>query len=218
MARKSGRELESVYYKINEKLTFFYLQILIPISKKVDPNPVPVSAPISLSVELNGLLKKNNTLMAYQGDFRQNSILPLLNMIDKNLNIKKGENAINKNLFHILVEMLQNIMHHGYATEDKREGLFSIGLTGQKYSICAANYIENKNVARLKEKLDRFKAMSRKELKEEYKAILRGGPGTPDGGAGLGFIDIMRASEQHLQYEFVKLDKIKTLFYLNVLL
>ena len=156
--------------------------------------------------------------MAYQGDFRQKSILPLLNMIDKNLNIKKNENAINKNLFHVLVEMLQNIMHHGYATEDKREGIFSIGIADQKYNICAANYVYNENVASLKDRLGRFLKMSKADLKNEYKAILKGGPARPDGGAGLGFIDIMRASEQQVHFEFVKLDEEKTLFYLNVLL
>ena len=218
MARKSGRQLQSAFYQINDKLTFFYMQVLIPVSKKVDPNPEPVSAPISLAIELNEILKRNNILMAYQGDFQQSSILPLLNMIDKNLNIKKSENAINKNLFHILVELLQNIMHHGYAAEDKREGIFSIGINDQKYNICAANYIGNENVDELRKKLERFRTMSMNDLKEEYKSILRGGPKTPDGGAGLGFIDIMRASEQQLQFEFVKLDEVKTLFYLNVLL
>jgi hypothetical protein len=218
MARKSGRELESSFTRINNKLSFFYIQILIPISRKTDPAPEPVSSPISHAIELNEILKRNNVLMAYQGDFRQKSILPLLNMIDKNLKIKKGENAINKHLFHVLVEMLQNIMHHGYATEDRREGIFSIGIAGQKYNICAANYILNEHVAELKNKLDRYLSMSMDGLKDEYKSILRGGPKNHDGGAGLGFIDIMRASEQQLNFEFVKLDDVKTLFYLNVLL
>jgi len=44
------------------------------------------------------------------------------------------------------------------------------------------------------------------------------GPTSANGGAGLGFIDIMRASTQQLHFEFVELDNIKTLFYLNVLL
>jgi len=218
MARKSGRELEVAFHKLNDKITFFYMQILIPVSKKIDPAPEPVESPISNAIELNDILKRNNILMAYQGDFRQNSILPLLNMIDKNLNIKKAENAINKNLFHILVEMLQNVMNHGYMTEDKREGIFSIGMTDQKYNICAANYIRNEKVAELKAKLERFISMTMNDLKEEYKSILKGGQKTPDGGAGLGFIDIMRASTQQLRFEFVELDEIKTLFYLNVLL
>ncbi len=218
MARKSGRELEVAFNKVNDKVTFFYMQILIPVSKKIDPDPIPVKSPISHAIQLNDLLKNNNILMAYQGDFRQNSILPLLNMIDKNLNIKKAEDAINKNLFHILVEMLQNVMHHGYVAEDRREGIFSIGITDQKYNICASNYILNEKVAELKNKLERYISMTMSDLKDEYKSILRRGPASPDGGAGLGFIDIMRASTQQLHFEFVKLDEVKTLFYLNVLL
>ena len=218
MARKSGRQLETSFEKINDKLTYFYLQILIPVSKKTDPDPERISSPISLAIQLNKILKRNNILMAYQGDFRQQSILPLLNMIDKNLDMKKNGNAINKSLFHVLVEMLQNIMNHGCVIEDKREGIFCIGIADQKFNICSANYIANQQVADLRKRLDRFLRMKQDDLKDEYKLILRGGSSSPDGGAGLGLIDIMRASEQQVCYEFVNIDGEKTLFYLNVLL
>jgi len=50
----------------------------------------------------------------------------------KNLMVKKTQYAAYKTLFHILVEMLQNVMHHGMTVGDKKEGLFTIAIDRQQ--------------------------------------------------------------------------------------
>jgi hypothetical protein len=218
MARKSGRKLESYFRDINDKLAFFYLQILIGV---VDNNVLRVPSDnhsISNSVELNELLTRNNVLMAYQGDFRQDSILPLLNMINRNIQNIQTENYLYKTIFHVLVEMLQNIMHHGYTYNDKREGIFTIAVSQKKFNICAANYVENDKSLYLKEILEKFLTHSNGELKDMYKQILREGPRETNGGAGLGLIDIIRSSSILPDYKLIKIDDEKSLFYLNVVI
>jgi hypothetical protein len=218
MARKSGRKLESFFRKINEKLAFFYIQILIGGTPDDMSGTAPGNYSISNSVELNELLTKNNVLMAYHGDFRQDAILPLLNMINRNINNIHKESYLNKTIFHVLVEMLQNVMHHGYTSNDRKEGFFTLAVTEQKFNICTANYVSNDKSLYLKEILENFLTYSNGELKRMYKQILRGGPQNSDGGAGLGFIDIIRASSQPPDYNLVKIDDSKSLFYLNVLI
>lgn len=218
MARKSGRELEAEFRKINNRLAFFYLQLLYEVTDKNVSQTVEDKCPICQSVILNEILAKNDVLMAYQGDFRQDSILPLLNMIDQNLHNKTKQTSLNKTLFHLLVEMLQNIMHHGYTFEDKREGIFSIAVSDQRYKVNTANYIENNKTVYLRELLERFLHLSLNELKEVYKKILKEGPRNSDGGAGLGLIDIIRASSEIPEYKILGIDEKKSMFYLNVLL
>jgi hypothetical protein len=218
MARKSGRKLESHFREINEKLAFFYIQILIGGDESNVSGSPSNNCPVSNSVELNELLTKNDVLMAYQGDFRQDAILPLLNMINRNINNIHKESYLNKTIFHVLVEMLQNVMHHGYTFHDKKEGIFTIAVTGQRFNICTANYVGNDKSLYLKEILDNFLTHSNGELKSMYKQILRGGPGNSDGGAGLGLIDIIRASSKAPDYKLVKMDDYKSLFYLNVVI
>jgi hypothetical protein len=218
MARKSGRKLESHFGKINDKLTFFYIQILIG-GGEGDPEKIKVaSCPICNSVELNELLTRNDVLMAYHGDFRQDAILPLLNMINRNINNIHTESYLNKTIFHVLVEMLQNIMHHGYAPNGKKEGIFSLAVSDKKFNICTANYVSNEKSLYLVEILESFLAHTNGELKSMYKQILKGGTQNTDGGAGLGLIDIIRASSKPPEYRLVKVDDSKSLFYINVVI
>ncbi|KPK84699.1 MAG: hypothetical protein AMS27_09255 [Bacteroides sp. SM23_62_1] len=218
MARKSGKKLESDFRKINDRFAFFYLQMLIAADNHKISGDLEDNCTICQSVNLNEILAKNDVLMAYQGDFKQDSILPLLNMIDQNLHNKTPHTSLNKTLFHILVEMLQNIMHHGYTFEDKREGIFIIAVTDQRYKITTANYVENTKAVYLRDLLERFLALTTNELKEVYKKILKEGPRNSDGGAGLGLIDIIRASSETPEYKIMRMDEEKSMFHLNVLL
>jgi hypothetical protein len=218
MARKSGRELGVEFRKINDRLAYFYFQILIEKATKNIPEENNARCKICQTVELNEILKSNDVLMAYQGDFKQDSILPLLNMIDQNLYSKSRQNNLNKTLFHVLVEMLQNIMHHGYTYNNKREGIFSISVTDQKYNISTANYIENKKSVYLKDILEQLLNLPPMELKEVYKNILKEGPNEARGGAGLGLIDIIRASSERPEYKILEVDEKKSMFYLNILI
>jgi hypothetical protein len=218
MARRSGRQLESQFRQINEKLSFFYIQIMIGGEQpNLTGNPV-TSCPICNSVELNQLLTRNDVLMAYHGDFRQDAILPLLNMINRNINTIQQESYLTKTIFHVLVEMLQNIMHHGYSEGERKEGVFSLAVSDKKFNICTANYISNDKSLYLKEILEDFLAHSNGELKSMYKQILKGGSNNNDGGAGLGLIDIIRASSTPPEFKLVKINDSKTLFFLNVVI
>jgi hypothetical protein len=165
---------------------------------------------------MNRILRNNNIIMAYQGDFRQHTILPLLNMIEKNLMVKRAKYAAYKTLFHVLVEMLQNVMHHGHVVADKKEGIFTIGIQNQNFTVCAANYVETAKVPALKEILDYFLEKDDDTLKALSKRILKERDNGPFGGSGLGIIDIVRASSSRPGYVIIPVDDEKFMFYLNV--
>lgn len=216
MARKSGRKLEAEFEMINELMAYFYLQIIIDSDESNESEVQKKGLHIDHAIQLNQILRKNRIILAYHGDFRQHTILPLLNMIEKNLMVKKTKYAAYKTLFHVLVEMLQNVMHHGFTMVDKREGLFTIGLDGQHFSISSANYVETGKIPALKEQLDYFLSLEGEQLKEISKQILRERENGPFGGSGLGIIDIIRASYSKPNYVIVPVDDKKFLFYLNV--
>jgi hypothetical protein len=216
MARKSGRKLEAEFEMINDLMAYFYLQMIIDSDEKNETEELKKGLHIDHSIQLNQILRKNSIIMAYQGDFRQHTILPLLNMIEKNLMVKRTKYAAYKTLFHVLVEMLQNVMHHGLTVGDKREGLFTIGIDKQHFIVTAANYVGTDKVPHLKKMLDHFLELGLDELKETSKSILRERDEGPFGGSGLGLIDIIRASSSKPAYVIVPVDDDKFLFYLNV--
>jgi hypothetical protein len=133
-------------------MAYFYIQMIIDSHEPSD-EAGKEGLHIDHAIQMNQLLRKNSVILAYQGDFRQHTILPLLNMIEKNLMVKRTKYSAYKTLFHILVEMLQNVMHHGLTVNDKREGLFTIGLHENHFTISAANYVECEKVPSLKEKM-----------------------------------------------------------------
>jgi len=216
MARKSGRKLEAEFEMINDQMAYFYLQMIIDSDEKDETETRKKGLHIDHSILLNQLLRKNRIIMAYQGDFRQHTILPLLNMIEKNLMVKRTKYAAYKTLFHVLVEMLQNVMHHGLTVGEKREGLFTIGIDHQHFIVTAANYVATDKVPHMKELLDHFLSLGEDELKESSKNILRERDDGPFGGSGLGVIDIIRASSSKPTYVIVPVDDEKFMFYLNV--
>jgi len=216
MARKSGRKLEAEFEMINDLMAYFYLQMIIDSDDHDESEVKKKGLHIDHAIQLNQILRKNRIIMAYQGDFRQHTILPMLNMIEKNLMVKRTRYSAYKQLFHVLVEMLQNVMHHGMTIGEKREGLFSIGIDKQHFTISSANWVETKKVPILKEMLDHFLFMEDEQLKESSKEILRERDDGPYGGSGLGLIDIIRASTQLPNYVIVPVDDEKFLFYLNV--
>jgi hypothetical protein len=216
MARKSGRKLQAEFEMINEMMAYFYLQMIIDSDEGDDSDAQTKGLHIDHSIQLNQILRRNNIIMAYQGDFRQQTILPLLNMIEKNLMVKRTKYVAYKQLFHVLVEMLQNVMHHGFTNGDKKEGLFSIGVDSQHFIISSANYVDTKKMPALKKIFDHFLSIKDEELKEISKEILRDRDDGPYEGSGLGVIDIIRASSSKPNYVIVPIDDEKFLFYLNV--
>lgn len=216
MARKSGRKLDAEFLSVNKELTNFYLQIYIDQDGHEEDN-LRSHLQESRAVYLNDLLRINDVIMAYQGDFNQDSVLPLLTMIDQNMLTHPSGKGFNKNLYHVMVEILQNIMHHGQVERDKTEGVFSIGLKDNIYHVDAANYIDNNHVTAFRKSIEDFLSLNNENLKTEYKRILREGPDNPNGGAGLGVIDIIRMSRQKPEFRFEAVDDHRTLFYLKVL-
>ncbi len=216
MARKSGRKLQTEFEQIDELMAYFYIQMIIDSHEHGTEEARKEGLHIDHAIQMNQLLRKNSIIMAYQGDFRQHTILPLLNMIEKNLMVKKTKYAAYKTLFHVLVEMLQNVMHHGFTVNEKREGLFTIGLHEHHFTISAANYVECEKVPALKEKMDHFLSLDDNDLKELSRLILQEREDGPFRGSGLGVIDIIRASMMKPNYVIIPVDDVKFLFYLNV--
>lgn len=216
MARKSGRKLAAEFEPINEAMAYFYLQMIIDSDESDIEEARKKGLHIDHAIQLNRILRNNRIIMAYQGDFRQYTILPLLNMIEKNLMVKKARYAAYKTLFHVLVEILQNIMHHGYVVGDNKEGIFTIGLHDHQFTISSANFVETSRVPELKKTMDYFLEQDDESLKVLSKRILREREDGPFAGSGLGIIDIIRASSAPPAYVIVPVDDEKFLFYLNV--
>ncbi len=197
MARKSGNPLEFSFENENDKISLFYLMLQMNGKGR---NEGQSKIPMEDVKKMHEIMRKENILMVYKGDFSQETILPLLKMIEENLNKQKEELTIKKKLYLVLVEILQNVSKHSLEENGKREAIFMIGRSGQRYSICAGNLVDNGCAEKIKEKIDKVNSLSKEELNSFYKTTLREGAVT-EKGAGLGIIDIARESTEKLVFD-----------------
>ncbi len=214
MARKSGHKLYYKFQKIDEQYSFFYLQSLID-----NPSFPGTSTVKGYSVDnvsnLHRLLHKINILLVMNSVFTQDSLLSLLTIIENHLSKSL---MFRKKVYNIMVEMLQNIIHHA-SDQDEYEGkpgIFFISEQNNEYLLHSANYIRNKNISKLKGKLDYINSLNREELNDFYNRRLLNFEIDSSKETGLGFIDIRLKSDKKLVFDFKKIDEKSSFFTLQI--
>ena len=158
----------------------------------------------------------------YRGYFNHNITKKILVLADKSIAKVTGETqaTLQKRIYYIMVEGLQNITHHQDEIANDRNfekypGIFAIQKSGEKYYITTGNIIANDKVDDLKSRLDVINSLGKEELKKYHREILTGGTISDKGGAGLGLIEMSRKSGSKLHYKFEWLDDEYTYFYLQ---
>lgn len=216
MARKSGQKLSYVFEGFNDKFAFFYNQIILKSElekAKIDPN-----YQLNESINFHKKMKEEDIMVIHKGDFSQDAIFPVLKIIEENLHKEKQDATSKKKIFHILVELLQNISKHCYKENSIKEGIFLIGKTDDYFVINTGNLIENKYVDSFKDHLEQINSLNGKELKILYLDKLRErNVNQDDDNGGIGLIDIARRLISPINYSFKKLDDQKSFVSLNVI-
>jgi len=86
--------------------------------------------------------------------------------------------------------------------------------TEEKYLVITGNIIHKAKVTNLSKLLETINALDKDGLKQLYKHQIREGRLSEKGGAGLGFIDIVRKTENKLEYNFIEINEEKSFFIL----
>lgn len=219
MARSSGNKLEFDFESIDPTRTSFYLKIKITRSIEntcIEENTA--HSTFNFVKVIRRQMLNHNILMTYKGDFSQNSILPILKMIEDNHFTKESELRLQKRIFIVLVEMLQNISKHA-VEELTNQGIFLIGIDKEdKYFISTGNLIKKHNVEQLESHLNQVNNLDQSQLNLLYRQTLRNGKLSDSGGAGLGIIDMARESSNKLEFKFVDCSADLSFFSLKIII
>jgi hypothetical protein len=210
MARKSGQKLEFYFNRIDDHFSHFYLQIRLTAAQANSDDSYAI--PIEHASELHHLMQGKNILVIHKGDYSQDTVMPILRMLENNLRNDAQKFKVRKKTFHMLVEILQNISKHSYENERIHEGIFLLSIEDGQYVINTGNFIANADIKPLKESLTKLSKMNKEQLIELYRYTLKEGKISPRGSAGLGLIDIARESTQPMKWDFVAIDDMKSFF------
>ena len=130
-------------------------------------------------------------------------------MTEENLLRHAEQSPVQRKVFNVMVETMQNISRHADRITDDpdeiRRGIIIISHSDEAYSIGTGNLVRSEKVPTLQERIDAINAMDRQQLSAAYKQQITQGTISESGGAGLGFIDVAKKSDQKIDYRFLDL-------------
>lgn len=218
MARRSGQKFDYIFKEYNDKLSFFYNQLILKAIEDEPDNPGLKLFNIAKAVSYHDKMVDRNILIIHKGDFSQDSILPVLNIIEKNLHEVFQHSLAKKEIYHVIVELLQNVTKHCEIVDGIKEGIFIIGKNNGNFVMSTGNLIHKDKIPPLEKHLKKLNLMEKNELKELYLSILKEGALSEKGGAGLGLIEISRRRKKPIDFCFEKIDNDKNFFAISVII
>src|ERR1041385_874402 len=124
-------------------------------------------------------MQDENIILTFKGEATYDLVNALLVSIEPKIHFWESNVRVRKKLYNVLVECLQNMVHHGdrigQTSPDGRSGKVTLlVLTSEKecYYVHTGNSIKNEKIGELREWLDVINLLSPEELKNSYKKIL----------------------------------------------
>jgi hypothetical protein len=173
---------------------------------------------LNFAYELYRTMKTNEISLVYEGEVTQDITKTFTALTEKNLAKSEDSNAVQRKVFNVMVECLQNISKHGDSlSEDdgERRGIVMVSKGEDSYKIITGNVIKNDKVPGLRESLEQVNALDKEGLSKLYKTQMREGRFSEKGGAGLGLIDIAKRTGSVLGYQFKELSDDVSFFILT---
>ncbi len=154
-------------------------------------------------------MKTNEISLVYEGEVTQDITKTFTALTERNLSKSEESNTVQKKVFNVMVECLQNISKHADSLdedddEDKR-GIIMVSKGEDSHNIITGNIIKNDKVPELEKSLELINSLDKQGLSELFKQQIRSATISEKGGAGLGLIDIAKKSGNKLIYQFKKI-------------
>lgn len=159
----------------------------------------------------------NGFSMVYLGEFSSEITGMFTSMTETNMMKQSEEKGLKKRVFHVMVEVLQNLNKHSdeFKEDSIGNGLFIVGKKDDTYYIITSNKVTKDRRIMLETAINQVNSASHEELKQMYLKQIKEGKLSSKGGAGLGLIDIARKTGQ-LNYQFIEMDENYFFFILQV--
>jgi len=162
-------------------------------------------------------MKTNEINLVYEGEVTQEITKTFTSLTERSLAKTEESNMVQRKVFHVMVECLQNISKHADSLEGEEEkrGIVMVSHGKESYNIITGNVIKNEKIPTLKESLEKVNSLDKENLSALYKKQMREGRISEKGGAGLGLIDIAKKTGSKLDYQFKALNNDVSFFILT---
>jgi hypothetical protein len=165
--------------------------------------------------------KNDRTIVSFIGEIDPDYITAIMQNLESTLDKLTGNVRVKKKIYNILIEALQNLYHHAddpnlNDNDQSPDAICLVDDYDDCYKILTANYIKTDKVKSFEDKLNKINLLTKEELRVYYLDTLKNGEKSVKDGAGLGMIEISRKTDDKLNFDFVALDSIYSLFVLKI--
>lgn len=174
--------------------------------------------------QIHNSMVEKNIMMVYEGDVTQDITKAFTELAQKNLDEdEKNTVPIKKRVYHVMVECLQNIGKHSDNIESGEpetpgSGIFMVARTDGGFSVITGNPIANSKIEDISGMIDKVNGMDQEQIKAYYKEKILASRLSEKGGAGLGFIDIVKKTGNKIEYHFEKINEVTSFFIVKTLI
>ena len=161
-------------------------------------------------------------IISYQGPISFSTIDRLLSEFKIASQDQKISFKSYKRVISIMIEALENITKYGVRFRCSKRELTEfcpschINRNDGSIELITKNPVKNKDVERLRSRIDHVNRQSPEQLKELYRSTITNGVFSSVGGAGLGLIEIARTAGSNIEYEFQPLSEKYSLYIFRV--
>ncbi len=174
---------------------------------------------LEFAYQLYKTMKTNEISLVYEGEVTQDITKTFTALTERNLTKSAESNTVQKKVFNVMVECLQNISKHadslGGDEDEERRGIIMVSKGDDSYNIITGNIIKNQKVPELKSSLELINSLDKEGLSSLFKQQIRESTLSDKGGAGLGLIDIAKKSGSKLIYQFKEISEEVSFFILT---
>ena len=205
MARKSGNKLDFDFSDINDNYSYFYMGTkVLAEDEPVDNNQQDGNSMDTIKA-IHKTINEQNIVLIYNGLHTQDSLLHILSILEEHLGSK--DLNFRKRMVYCIIEMLQNIVKHGYKTEDNStKGIFFVSHNGTSYQLNTVNYIKNSNISKTEKAIKFINDVSETELNDFYDKNLTSDESDTRKKCGLGLAEMRLRTHQKVNCTISPID------------
>ena len=150
-------------------------------------------------------------IIEYRGHINYKTIGNLINEFKQKSESLGIQIGVYKKLLSVVVESLENIDKYqkNFSAEEylleHYSPMFLIEKSEEGYSIITGNPIKNQDIENLEKQINHLNSIPLEEIKKLYKTTVSDGHFNPNGGAGLGLIEIAKSGNK-FNYEFNRIN------------
>lgn len=170
---------------------------------------------MDLTRKIRSLIREQRLMFVYRGIVTTENSVPLLMLLEKEMETSEFGFLGRKRLFMFVLESLQNVSRHSNGASHSGMSLVIYSKINGGYTVTTANVISTSNTEELRRRLDEINRLQPGEVRNVYRQMLSNSEFSSKGGAGLGLIEMARKTGNKLDYDFLSLDGENSYFILS---